>query len=103
MKKLLDYNPISRVAHVWHWDEATEETVITSEQNLDDLFSVNNLLANEQGKRFNRGEEGTLVAKVPMSLFSEWSRTGKLLDQKYLFRWLNDIDNRRFRTHGAVL
>ncbi len=101
MKKILDHNPDSGVSHVWHWDEETEETTITSEQNVDQLIAVNKMLYNEQGKKF--GKDGTVVASVPMSIFHEWQRDGKLHDQKWLFRWLNDPDNRVFRTHAAHL
>lgn len=101
MRKVLDHDPNTGVSHVWHWDEDTEETVITSEQNVDQIVHVNKLLYNEQGKKF--GKDGTVVASVPMSIYHEWVQSGKINDQKHLFRWLNDPDNRHFRTHAAYL
>lgn len=100
MRKLLDYNPDTGVSHVFHWDNETERSTITAVQEVDPLLDFNRAESNEQGKRFSKSGF-TKVASVPMPLYLELKAKGILDDAKALKRWLNDPDNRFFRTHEA--
>ncbi len=51
----------------------------------------------------SRWGEGQRVASIPMTVYWELKRRGVVDDQGALRRWLNDPDNRFFRTRpGAV-
>ena len=105
MKKPISYNPLTGSTTWWHFDEASEEIGIQTETPVAPLLDLNKKFANEVGKRWigDEGGIGTLVARIPMTLYMEWVKTGKIDDQAYLTRWLNDPENRYFRTHEAHL
>jgi hypothetical protein len=42
--------------------------------------------------------EWHLVASIPESLYYKMKAEGKIDDQEYMKRWLNDSDNQFFRT-----
>jgi hypothetical protein len=100
VRKLLDYNPDTGVSHVFHWDNETERSTIVAEQDVDKILDANRAQANDQGKRFAKSGF-TKVASVPIGVYAEMKRAGILDDAKALKRWLNDPDNRFFRTHEA--
>jgi len=83
---------------MWHYDDATDEAVIET------IIDVSGVVADNQQK-FNQFDEkanwkGDMhhVASIPMALFYKMKAEGKLDDQAYMKRWLNDPDNRAFRT-----
>lgn len=100
MRRILDHNPETGVSHVWHWDNATEQSTITAEQDVTPLLDANRAQSNEQGKEFAKSGL-TKVASIPMSIYMDLAKRGVLNDQKAMKRWLNDPDNRAFRTHEA--
>lgn len=59
------------------------------------------LFKDSSGKRFGNGQR---VASIPLNIFydqlHEAHRQG---DDRYVSRWLNDSDNRAFRTFEGVL
>jgi hypothetical protein len=105
MKKPISHNPLTGSTTWWHFDEASEEIGIQTEVPVQPLLDLNQKFSNEVGKKWigDEGGLGTLVARIPLLLLQEWERTGKIHDQVYLTRWLNDSDNRKFRTHEGIL
>jgi hypothetical protein len=96
--KLFDFDPITGVRKMWHYDaekdEATIETIIDATQ-----------IVADNKERFNSFDEKATwkgdmhhIASIPMALFYQMKAEGKLDDQAYMKRWLNDPDNRAFRT-----
>jgi hypothetical protein len=71
---------------------------------IETIIDVSGVVADNQQK-FNQFDEranwkGDMhhVASIPMALFYKMKAEGKLDDQAYMKRWLNDPDNRAFRT-----
>ena len=64
---------------------------------VDDLIKENACAFNESaGERFGGGR---CIASVPLNLFFEQLQEAQSQgDERYLARWLNDPDNRAFRT-----
>jgi|TARA_R110000868_G_scaffold51834_5_gene163992 hypothetical protein len=96
-KRLFDFDPETGTTKWWHYnadrDEATIETV----------FETGNLI--EQNKRAyaetderSRWGEWSKVASIPMPLYYRLKRDGIADDPKRMKAWLNDADNRFFRT-----
>lgn len=96
--KLFDYDPITGTKKMWHYDADKDEGVIET------IFDVN-AIGEDNKARYNSFDErarwnGDMhhVASIPMSLFYQMKAEGKLEDQAYMKRFLNDPDNRVFRT-----
>jgi hypothetical protein len=96
--KLFDINPITGTRKMWHYDaekdEATIETIIDATQ----IVSDNKDRFNSFDEKANWKGDMHHVASIPMALFYQMKAEGKLDDEAYMKRWLNDPDNRAFRT-----
>lgn len=96
--KLFDINPVTGTRKMWHYDaekdEATIETIIDASQ----IVSDNKERFNSFDEKANWKGDMHHVASIPMALFYQMKAEGKLDDQAYMKRWLNDPDNRAFRT-----
>ena len=96
--KLFDINTETGTRKMWHYDaekdEATIETIIDATQ----IVSDNRDRFNSFDEKANWKGDMHHVASIPMALFYQMKSEGKLDDQAYMKRWLNDPDNRAFRT-----
>ena len=96
--KLFDINTETGTRKMWHYDaekdEATIETIIDATQ----IVSDNKDRFNSFDEKANWKGDMHHVASIPMALFYQMKAEGKLEDQAYMKRWLNDPDNRAFRT-----
>lgn len=100
MKKILDTDPITGIRHVFNYDDSTDEVTITAEQDVSSLLDVNKSEFNERHGRFG---ELTKVASIPNVILVELKKNGILNDQKAFKRWLNDPENRFFRTRPGTI
>jgi hypothetical protein len=59
------------------------------------------LLNASQGRRFGEGQR---VASIPLNLFYDQLHEAQMQgDENYISRWLNDGDNRAFRTFEGTI
>ena len=96
MKKLLDHDPQSGVSHVFDYDDATNEVTITAAQEAEPITEFNKVQFNERPGRWGDGLQK--VASIPNTVYAGLLASGKIKDQAYMRRWLNDPANRAFRT-----
>jgi hypothetical protein len=97
MKKHFDTNKELGITRTWHYDEEKDEATIQTQQDVTDVIEENKNEFNQIDERAKWGEFNK-VASIPLSLYYELKAMGKLDDQAYMKRWLNDPDNRHFRT-----
>ena len=83
---------------MWHYDDATDEAVIETIIDVSGVVADNQQKFNQFDERANWKGDMHHVASIPMALFYKMKAEGKLDDQAYMKRWLNDPDNRAFRT-----
>ena len=100
MRKVIDHDPTTGISHVLYHDEADGVSHYVAEQATDYLLDFNRKQSNEAGRRFG---EWAKVASLPMTVFMDLKKKGILDDSKAFKRWLNDPDNRFFRTHEGHL
>ena len=100
MKRVIDYDPQTGISHVLYHDESDGVSRYVAEQAVDTLLDFNRKQANEAGKRFG---EWAKVASIPLTIYNDLKAKGILDDAKAFKRWLNDPDNRYFRTHEGRL
>ena len=96
--KLFDFDPITGTKKMWHYDADKDEAVIETIFDINAIGEDNKAKYNSFDERANWNGDMHHVASIPMSLFYKLKAEGKLDDQAYMKRFLNDPDNRVFRT-----
>ena len=95
--KIFDVNPELGITRTWHYNDETDEATIQTQQDVTAIVEENKNEFNQVDERAKWGEFSR-VASIPLSLYYELKKDGKLEDQAYMKRWLNDPENRHFRT-----
>lgn len=96
-KKLLDVSPDKAITRTWHFNPDTEETTIQTTQDVTAVVEANKRDFAAIDNKANWKGEWHHVASIPESLYYKLKAEGKLDDQAYMKKWLNDPDNRFFR------
>ena len=98
-RKLFSHNPALGITKYWHYDDDTDTAVIESVADETALLERVQAERNAQTS-LDRFKDGVhKVAEVPLHVYSEWLAKGLDKDQAFLRRWLNDEQNRRYRTY----
>ena len=97
MKKHFDTDKDLGIKRTWHYDDVTDMATIQTQQDVTDVIEENKNDFAQVDERAKWGEL-TKVASIPLSLYYQLKSEGKLDDQAYMKRWLNDPENRYFRT-----
>ena len=93
--RILASDPITKKTELWH-AQTDGGVVIESKQDVTDVIEANKTDFNAQtgfSKDFHH------VARIPLVVYEELMRKGIAQDPKRLKAWLNDSDNRAFRSH----
>lgn len=95
MKRHLSYDPILGIKRTFHWDDSNDTFLIQTTQETTDIVEANKLAYNDAPDRMG---DLTRVASIPLSLYFDLKKKGIADDDAAMKRWLNDPDNRFFRT-----
>lgn len=99
-KRFFDADPETGITRYWHVKE-NGEYVIETEQRLD-VDDSNTRQRNLTDKRTKWGDVNK-VASIPLSVYYRLKREGIADDPAALKKWLNNPDNRVFRTREGTL
>ena len=99
--RLLEDDPVTGVRSTFHYDQDTGGFVIQARQEVDSILTDNH----ENYKDRDSSWKGDVhhVASIPSTIWAELKREGIADDEKALKRWLDDPDNRAFRTRPGHL
>lgn len=101
--RLFDTDPLTGITEYYYFDPDTEGFTIETRQEVESLTEQNKRLWNATEKHTRYGE-WTRIASVPNVIIMELatqgilSPAGAILDDARYRAWLNDPDNRLFRT-----
>ena len=88
-----------------HWDKIDEKLIIESSQDTAPILKSNKYERNEFDTKFNSGQKYnrgfTKVASIPNIVIDKLMRDGTWFDKKAMKKWLNDPNNKAFRTGGG--
>ena len=99
MKKILDYDPLTKTTQWYHYDESTKQHALETEQDVTHIIEDSKSLFNQVDERANWKGDTHRIASIPMSIYHELAKiSNNFKDQKVIKKWLNDPDNRVFRT-----
>lgn len=89
----LDFDPVSKVRRLLTADDETFTASATQE--ISERLDINKALQNTPRSGWGEGQR---VASIPNVIWEDLIRRGIARDKKKLRAWLNDPDNRAFRT-----
>lgn len=103
MKKLLDYDPVTKTRKVFHASTDGEQFHVETLQDVTDLADQNKALLAMTDERANWKGDMHRVASIPMAVYMDLQKRGIVDDTRAFKRWLNDPDNRVFRTRPGTV
>lgn len=100
--KVFDVDPMFNILRLWHYNTDTDQVTIETRQGADDtynaLLDLNAASRNLTSAKTPYRDGMHHVARIPLVILEELQRKGIARDQKAMKKWLNDPDNRFFRT-----
>ena len=103
MKLPFSFDPATGITKTYHFDpNAPKEFIIETNQPTTAIVEANRAEHNDAPALGNSGKETFVkVASIPLVIWNELRRNGIARDPVALKRWLNDPDNRFFRTRAG--
>ena len=92
-----DYDPLTATRRIMHFDPETERGIMEAQQDVTGIVELNKAEFNATDER-TRYTDMTRVARIPMGILMELHRKGIAQDQERFAKWLDDPDNKVFRT-----
>ena len=102
--RLLHVNPMTGVQQVFHFDEAGDAFTIETRQDAAPVIEATRIERVETDRHTRYGDGLQKVASIPLTVFADLAKRGvvspggAVLDPAAFRRFLNDPDNRVFRT-----
>ena len=99
-----EYNGVKQRAH---WDNIDEKLIVESTQDIAPILKQNKAERNEfdiqRNSELKYKEGWTKVATIPNIIIDKLMKAGVWGDKKAMKKWLNDPDQKTFRTGGKWL
>lgn len=96
--RLFDEDPLGGTRTIFHFDPETEAITLETQSDVTAAVEANRWLHNQYDERANWKGDIHRVASIPMALYYDLKAKGIIDDEKALSKWLNDSENRFFRT-----
>lgn len=97
--RVISTDPETGLVELMHFDTDTDDITMETKVDVAPVIEWNKRLYNAESSSW-KGEFHR-VASIPMVLYHELQKQGIIDDEKRLKKWLNDPDNRFFRTRGG--
>ena len=96
MRRLFEKDPLTGITRYWRHNPLDDTAYIETVQHVEDMLDANKA---EYGAA-DSGWKGDMhkVASIPMAVYHDLKARGIVDDPVRLKAWLNDPDNRYFRT-----
>lgn len=94
-EKIFNLDPLSGIKSVWHYDDTTDTAFIEKRQDVTAIVEANKTEMNQDHGRYG---EWSKVASIPLSVFYDLKQKGIVDDPVAMKKWLNDSENKFFRT-----
>jgi len=102
-RRLIDYDPFTGIAQYFHYDGATDSFVLEDVQDVEANIEAARAQFNAVASPRERWGDIAKVAHIPNVVLQQLMIGGKLWDQAFMKRWLNDPDNAVFRTRPGTV
>lgn len=98
-RRLISTNPEMGTTSWFYYDDAEDKFTVEEVQDAAPIIEMNKTMTNLASDNW-RGD-WHLVASIPLTVLEILRKQGILDDPKRMKKWLNDPDNRYFRTRGG--
>jgi len=98
-----DYDPVFGLTELWHYDDETNTGVIETIQDSTAIIEANKWLYADVDEQARWKDGLHHVARIPIHLYKDLQQKGIAFGDAAMRRWLNDPDNRYFRTRPGVI
>lgn len=104
--RLFDADPLTGLVQYFHFNPDDDSFAIETVQDVEGIIEVNKAVANDAPLRWG---EFSHVASIPQVIMMRLAKDGivspggAILDESRFRAWLNDRDNRAFRTRPGVV
>ena len=95
--RILSQNAEAGITQLWH-DHDDGSVTIETKQDLTDVAEDNKRTFNQIDSKANWAGDMHKVASIPLSIYYDLQRQGIVGDPAAMKKWLNDPNNRVFRT-----
>lgn len=105
-RRFFDYDPLLGHTEYFHYDPETDGFAIETVADVEPLIEVNKYLHNNAPLRWGEWSHvATLPSVIVTQLINEGilAGPGKVIDRDRFKKWLNDRDNRAFRTRPGFI
>lgn len=99
-KRLFSIDAEQGITRYFHFDDETGQATIQTQQDVTAIIEENKQEYAQVDERARWGE-WSRVASIPMSIYFQLKAEGKLDDQAYMKKWINDPENKYFRTRSG--
>lgn len=97
-------DPVTKVTKRVHYDPIEEQMVVGTEQDVTGVVEANKRSYNSFDHSSARhAANGDMVASIPSVIWADLVAQGIAYDEDRLRKWLDDPDNRVFRTRPGKL
>lgn len=100
-RRIFDTDPLTGITRYWHV-KSDGEFVIETQQQVSGIAEANKRSFADTDTKAKYGDMAK-VASIPLNVYYELKRQGIVDDPKAMKKWLNDPDNRVFRTRGGTV
>ena len=100
MRRVVAFDPATGSLAYVDYDESTDTFRYVQEIEAEPLLDYNRQLYNEAPDHWG---DGAVAARMPLELYFDLKRQGIMDDERALKRWLNDLDNQKFRTRRGTV
>lgn len=97
MKQLFSRDAAAGITQWFYHDPVTDVSTIETVQDVAPIAQLNHESFKDTTS-LDRWGDGQRVARIPLTTYHELRKQGITQDQAAFKRWLNDPDNRVFRT-----
>tara|TARA_R100001086_G_scaffold234338_1_gene156558 strand:+ start:76 stop:390 length:315 start_codon:yes stop_codon:yes gene_type:complete len=99
MKRVLDYDQATGITQWFHYDDTTGDIGLQTRQDVTAVIEGTKGSFNQTDERKRWKGDVHKVASIPMVIYHELAKiSNNFKDQRAVRKWLNDKDNRVFRT-----
>jgi hypothetical protein len=110
-RRLFDYNPVFGITRYSYYDPDKDELHIETVQDVEPLLELNKAQFNSTDEHARYADGMNKVATIPLHILEDLIQKGILVPGKHgdgngnkrFKAWLNDRDNRLFRTRPGRL
>lgn len=101
MRRLFDNDPVTRTTQNFHVED-DDSFIIEAKQDVTDIAEMTQAEFREASRNFRKGNFHK-VGSIPLNIVADLQKQGIWQDDAALMQWLENPDNRKWKTKDVKL